>query len=72
MFDLQFNTGDRIVSNRQPDHNHGGNGETALARKAVGDMKHAVVNDITVTTISSQLSVTAGLDGGVLTALPKR
>jgi len=31
-------SGDRVVSNRQPEHTHSGNVATALARKAVGDI----------------------------------
>ena len=60
-----------VVSNRQPDHNHDGNITTALARKAVGDMK-SHMEEITATPSSSQASVAATLDNRVLMALPKR
>jgi len=63
--------GNRIVSNRQPEHTHSGNVATALARKAVGDMK-TKINEMNTTSSSSQASVVATLDNDVLMALPKR
>jgi len=36
-------SGNRIVSNRQPEHTHSGNVATALARKAVGEMKTKII-----------------------------
>jgi len=33
-------SGSRVVSKRQPEHNHAGNVATSLARKAVGEMKN--------------------------------
>ena len=32
-------SGDRVVSDRQPEHTHSGNVAIAFARKAVGEMK---------------------------------
>jgi hypothetical protein len=61
----------RVVSDRRPDHNHEGNIATSLARKAVGEMKLAVV-DLMATPSSSQATVVANLDDHVLMALPKR
>ena len=64
-------SGNRIVSGRQPEHTHSGNVATAIARKAVGEMK-TKVNDMNATSSSSQASVAATLDNDVLVALPKR
>jgi FLYWCH zinc finger domain len=63
--------GNRVVSNRQPDHNHSGNVASSLAQKAVADMK-AKVTELTATPSSSQAAVMAPLDDHVLMALPKR
>jgi len=63
--------GNRVVSDRQPEHTHEGNVAIALARKAVAEMKE-VVADMTVTTSSSQATVSSHLDDSVLMALPKR
>ena len=63
--------GSRIVSNRQPDHNHGGNVASSLARKAVDDMKNRMT-ELTATPSSSQAAVMSQLDDEVLMALPKR
>jgi len=62
-------SGNRIVSNRQPEHTHSGNVATALARKAVGKMK-TKMNEMNATSSSSQGSVVATLDNDVLMALP--
>ena len=59
-----------IVSNCQPEHTHSGNVATALARKAVGEMK-TKMNEMNTTSSSSQASVIATLDNDVLMALPK-
>ena len=64
-------SGNRIVSNRQPEHTHSGNVATAIARKAVGEMK-TKMNEMNATSSSSQASVVATLDNDVLMALPKR
>ena len=64
-------SGNRVVSNRQPDHTHTGNIATALARKAVGEMKQTV-GTMNVTSRSAQASVSAALSDDVLMALPKR
>ena len=60
-----------VVGNRQPDHSHSGNVATALARKAVGEMKQTV-GTMNVTVRSAQASVSAALSDDVLMALPKR
>jgi len=66
-------SGNRIVSNCQPEHTHSGNVATAkaLARKAVREMK-TKMNEMNATSSSSQESVIATLDNDVLMALPKR
>ena len=65
-------SGNHIVSNRQPgEHTHSGNVATALARKAVGEMK-TKMNEMNATSSSSHASVVATLDNDVLMALPKR
>lgn len=64
-------SGNRIVSDRQPDHTHSGNVATALGRKAVGEMK-TKMSDMNATSSTSQASVVAALDNDVLMALPKR
>jgi hypothetical protein len=64
-------SGNRVVSDRQPDYTHAGNVATALARKAVGAVKESMGN-MNVMLSSSQASVAAGLDDHVLMALPKR
>jgi hypothetical protein len=63
--------GDRVVSDRQPDHTHSGNLPIALARKAIGEMKDAMGETMS-TPNSSQGAVAARLDNDVLMALPKR
>ena len=63
--------GNRVVSDRQPEHNHAGNVASALARKAVGDMKNRMT-ELTATPASSQAAVMSNLDHHVLMALPKR
>lgn len=64
-------SGSRVVSNRQPDHNHGGNVASSLARKAVDDMK-SKMTELTATPSSAETAVMAQLDDHVLMALPKR
>jgi len=66
-------SGDRVVSNRQPESTltPAGNVATAFARKAVGDMK-TKMSEMNATSSTSQASVVAGLDNDVLMALPKR
>jgi len=64
-------SGNRIVSDRQPEHTHSGNVATALARQAVGEVK-TKMNDMNATSSSSQASVADTLDNDVLVALPKR
>ena len=64
-------SGDRVVSSRDPDHNHTGNGSIALARKAVGEMKNKIT-DSTVAPSSSQAAVMSQLPDDTLMALPRR
>src|SRR5438132_6808528 len=64
-------SGSRIVSNRLPDHTHEGNVATALARKAVGEMKDRMT-EVLATPSSSQASVASSLDNHVQMALPRR
>ena len=64
-------SGGRVVSDRQPEHNHEGNIGTSLARKAVGQMK-GEMDHMTATPSSSQATVMANLNHHVLMALPKR
>ena len=61
----------RVVGNLSPDHTHGGNGEAALARQAVGVMKLKMTETI-ATPSAAQGSVAASLGDQVLMALPKR
>ena len=63
--------GSTIVSETQPDHTHSGNIATSLARRAVGQMKDEMANEL-ATPRSSQAAVAAGLDDNVLMALPER
>src|ERR1051325_1749094 len=63
--------GGRVVSNREPEHNHSGNIATSLARKAVGEMKEKMC-ELSATPGSSQAAVMTDLDDHVLMALPKR
>jgi len=51
--------GNRVVRFRQPEHTHSGNKATALARKAVSEMK-AKMGKINATSSSSQASVLGG------------
>lgn len=63
--------GDVIIGKQSPDHTHNGNVATALARKAIGDMKKKMKETV-ATPSSSSGSVMAGLGPHVLMALPKR
>lgn len=63
--------GGRLIRETQPEHTHAGNVATALARKAVGDMKDAM-GDLMATPSASQAAVSAGLNDQVLMALPRR
>ena len=63
-------SGNRIVSDRQPEHTRSGNVATALTRKTVEDKDE--VCDINSTSSSSQAQVDATLDNDVLMASPKR
>ena len=47
---------DRVVAEKQPEHTHGGNIATSLARKAVGEMKHAMA-DLMATPSATQANV---------------
>lgn len=63
--------GGQIINVQNPQHTHNGNGSTALARKAVANMKSAM-ECIGATPSSSQGTVSANLTDDVLMALPKR
>jgi hypothetical protein len=60
-----------IVGQLHPEHNHSGNVATALGRKAVGQMKSHMTENI-ATPSASQGAVIANLDEHVQMALPKR
>ena len=64
-------SGTRVVGDRQPDHTHSGNISTALARRAVGEMKEKM-GELMVTPSSSQAAVMSSIDDQILMALPKR
>jgi len=64
-------SGDRVVSSRDPRHNHTGNVSIARARKAVGKMKNKKT-DLTVAPSSSQAAVMSQLPDDTLMALPRR
>ena len=61
----------RLIRETQPEHTHAGNVATALARKAVGEMKDAM-GDLMATPSASQAAVSAVLAPHVLMALPRR
>src|SRR6185436_11575369 len=63
--------GNRIVRESQSEHSHEGNGEKAMARKAVGEMKVKML-DIGATPSSVQGAVSVELEDRILMALPKR
>ena len=62
-------SGDRVVSSRDPGHNHTGNVSIARARKAVGEMKNKIAA-LTVAPSSSQAAVMSELPDDTLMALP--
>ena len=62
---------DVIIGDQSPDHTHNGNVATALARKAIGDMKNKMTETI-ATPSSSSGAVMADLGPHVLMALPKK
>ena len=64
-------SGLKIVSESQPDHTHSGNLSSALARRAVGDMKEHM-DGLMATPSSSQATVSSALSDDVLMALPRR
>jgi len=61
----------RIITAQNPDHTHSGNVSTALARKAVSDMKTRSV-ELGATPSTSQAAVIENLSNHVQMALPKR
>lgn len=63
--------GVNVKGNVNPEHNHSGNVATALARKAVGDMKERMTETI-ANPSSAQAAVIVNLPGHVQMALPKR
>ena len=68
---LLTDSDDVIVGDQSPDHTHNGNVETALARKAIGEMKIKMIETI-ATPSSSSCAVMADLGPHILMALPKR
>ena len=64
-------SGDRVVSSRDPDHNHTGNVSIARALKAVGEMKNKIT-DLTVTPSSSQAAVMSELPDDSLMAMTRQ
>jgi len=65
-------SGNRVVSNRQPEHTQTDNVAIALAREAVGEMKQAVGTMNVTSRSAHQTSVSAALSDDVLMALRKR
>ena len=64
-------SGNMVISNRQPDHNHAGNVASSYARKALRDMKNKM-SELSATPSSSQAAVMSQLEDHVLMALPQR
>jgi len=64
-------SGNRVVSDRQPDHTHEGNPSKSMARTAVAVMKEVMTQPL-ATPSSSQAAVSAGLGDHILMALPNR
>jgi hypothetical protein len=62
--------GNVIIGDQSPDHTHSGNVATALARKAIGEMKIKMTETV-ATPSSSSGAVMADLGPHVLMALPK-
>jgi len=63
--------GHDIVSDCDPENNHGGNRESALAHLAVNEMKEKM-GELSATPIAAIESVSTQLQSGVLMALPKK
>ena len=64
-------SGIQVVGTRVVEHNHEGNVATALARRAVGKMKAAVLNTLSNPS-TVRAAVSSQLPDHVLMALPKR
>ena len=62
---------DRVCNDEMPQHTHGGNVATALAKKAVSEMKNRMTETI-ATPSSSQAAVVVDLAPQIQMALPKR
>lgn len=62
---------DHVIGNLHPEHTHSGNVASALARKAIGNMKERMTETV-ATPSSSQGAVVANLPAHVQMALPKR
>ena len=60
-----------IVGSKNPEHSHGGNNSTALARRAVGEMKLRLVDTLANPSVV-QASVASNLPDNTLMALPKK
>jgi MULE transposase domain/FLYWCH zinc finger domain len=63
--------GNKIISDDDPEHNHGGNKANILAHMAVADMKKKM-SELSATTAAVIGTVSTELDANVLMALPKR
>jgi hypothetical protein len=64
-------TGERLISDRQPEHTHEGNVGTAMARKAVGEMK-VMMEQLGATPSAAIGAISAHVTNQTLMALPRR
>ena len=62
--------GERLITDRQPEHTHEGNVGTAMARKAVGEMK-VMMEQIGATPSATRGAVSAQQSNQTLMALPR-
>jgi len=62
---------DEIVSDSDPEHNHGGNKESIVAHQAVAEMKDKR-SEVSSTTTTAVGSVSTQFQPDVFTALPKK
>jgi hypothetical protein len=63
--------GEIVVRNQETNHTHQGNAATSLARRAIGEMKSRLADNLS-TPSTSQTAVMSSLPDAVLMALPKR
>lgn len=68
---LIFTKGEVVVKHQEPNHCHEGNLSQSLARRAVGEMKSRLMDNL-ATPSTSQTAVMNSLPDNVLMALPKR